>query len=126
MKPIHPQSLYRPEYDQAVIEHLREGRSLTSFAGSIGVSRNTLDFWREEHESFREAVLVGKALCLAWWEDRALETARTGRGNAKLIVFALKNYGPHEFTDSKQIEHKGTAPTQVVQYYLPGNGREKT
>ncbi len=96
-------SKYKPEYCKAVIETMATGLSLTAFAGSIDVCRDTVNEWQRAHPEFSDAVKIGKAKRTAELErqflassDRAIVTAR---------IFALKNADPEEWREKQHIEH---------------------
>lgn len=77
-------TLYRPEYCEALVAHMREGLSYESFAGKIGVSRETLYAWEKAHDEFRDAKTVGEAASLRWWEALGRDGAR-GVGQEMLL-----------------------------------------
>jgi hypothetical protein len=52
---------YKPEYCDAVIEHMAEGASLTSFAASVGAARSTINEWMGIYEENRFALERGIA-----------------------------------------------------------------
>ncbi len=99
---------YDPKYCQAVIEHMAEGASLTSFAASVMCSRSTINEWMAANPEFSEAVKVGKALCATWWEKVSRTNAVEGGGNATLCIFGLKNMAPDEWREKQEIEHSGS------------------
>ena len=99
---------YKPEYCDAVIEHMKEGASLTSFAASINVSRSTITEWVNVHPEFSASVKAGKAHCAAWWEKVSRTNALEGGGNATLCIFGLKNMAPDEWREKQEIEHSGS------------------
>jgi len=98
---------YDPAYCDEVIEHCRDGASLTSFAASIAVARSTINEWMEHHAEFSEAVKVAKAVCASWWEKTARANARDGGGNATLCIFGLKNMAADDWRDKIETEHSG-------------------
>lgn len=98
---------YRPEYCDAVIEHMNTGASLTSFAASIDVARSSINEWIDTHYEFSEACRKGKAKCAAWWEKIARSNAEKGGGNAAIINFGLKNMGREDWRERHEIEHSG-------------------
>ena len=107
-------SKYKPEYCEAIVAHMAEGASATSFAASIGVARATITEWANEHPEFSVAVMRGKTVCAAWWEKIARINAATGSGNATLTVFGLKNMAPDDWHDKQEVEHSGgVAVTRV-------------
>lgn len=98
---------YDPAYCEQVIEHCRDGASLTSFAAEIGVARSSINEWMEHHPAFSEAVKVAKAVCAAWWEKTARANAVEGGGNATLCIFGLKNMAADDWRDKVETEHSG-------------------
>lgn len=47
--------VYNPDFHPALLEqHLKNGWSFYSFAGSSGVRNNTIQRWLHEHEEFRD------------------------------------------------------------------------
>ena len=102
---------FLPAYCKAVIEHMADGASITSFAAEIGVSRATINVWMAEHPEFLEAVTIAKAKAQAWWEKTARTLASTGTGNATMCVFSLKNLGADDFKDKREVEHSGGIDT---------------
>lgn len=113
MNPRGRPTSYKPEYCDAVVEHMAEGASLTSFAASVGVCRDTVTNWANEHQDFFVAVTRGKALCVAWWEKVNRNLAQTGQGNATACVFGLKNMGKDEWRDKQEVEHSGGLTTKL-------------
>lgn len=108
---------YQRKYCDAIVEHMREGASMTAFAAEIGVHRGTLNEWMGVHPEFSEAVKKGKATCAAWWEKRAREGALGAeQGNATLIIFGLKNMASDDWADTKkhEISGPGGGPVQTI------------
>lgn len=100
-------SKYDPAYCEAVIEHMRDGASLTSFAASIEVARSSINEWMEQHPEFSEAVKRGKALCAAWWERIARSGATGGNANPTLCIFGLKNMAADDWREISRQEQTG-------------------
>lgn len=102
-------SKYDPAYCERIVEHMKEGASVLSFAAELGVSRATINVWAEAHPDFLEALNAGKAACGAWWEARGREVAQNGGGNgqATMITFGLKNMGRDDWADRQAHEHTG-------------------
>ena len=122
-------TLYRPEYCEMLVAHMKGGLSFECFAAVIDVHPDTVYEWVKVHESFSEAKRVGKIHERLFWERLArggaagqlkrtakTVTHRDGRvevteeptnANAALIIFALKNKFPKEWRDRKDLEISG-------------------
>lgn len=113
--PVGRPSDYRPEYCEQVIAVMREGMSLTAFAGGIGVSRATINNWMQQKPEFLEAVNVGKASAAAWYNLQAKKLVEEGGSSAQstLIVFGLKNMDRDEWKEKQEFEHSGTVQHKV-------------
>lgn len=96
-------SKYKPEYCDAVIAWLKEGKTIASFAASIGVARMTAFTWTKDYPEFGEAVEVAKTASQAWWEDRLIDLADNGKGNAAAIIFGLKNRGAEDWREKVEV-----------------------
>lgn len=109
-RPTGRPTLYRPEYCDRVIEFCTDGKSLTAFAGEIGVGRRTISLWRTAHAEFDDACEVAKARACAWYEEqlRKVASGEGGPGAATAACFGVKNFGGEDFTDRRQLEHVGS------------------
>lgn len=107
---------YKPDYCDAIIEHMKDGASMASFAASIGVCRATLNVWAGEHPDFLEAIKRGKAACASWWEERLRTIASAGGTSAQATasIFGLKNMAADDWRDNKQLEHSGPDGGPIV------------
>lgn len=118
-KQVGRPSKYDPSYCEQIVEHMRDGASVLSFAASIGVARSTIQEWEKQHPAFLVAVTRAKAACAAWWEEQARKVAANGGGNGQstMIVFGLKNMGRDEWSDTTRITGgdpaAGDKPVQV-------------
>lgn len=66
-------SKYKPEYCQLIIEHMEKGYSLESFGAIAEVCKDTLFEWQKVHPEFKEAVDIGYAKSLLWWEKAGMQ-----------------------------------------------------
>lgn len=130
MGPGRPSS-YKPEYCQTLIEHMASGLSFESFAGKIGVDRDTLYEWTKVHPEFSDAKKKGTEACLFWWEQQGVfglysETTREGRSvttrsmNAAVWIFNMKARFRGEWRDAdkpdiidQQAAQSKAAPQKV-------------
>ena len=100
-------TVYTEEMGETVIEHMRQGYSLTAASGKLGVSRQTVYRWATEKPEFNDALEVARAATAAWWEDRGREIAQGGEGNPTLTIFGLKNRVADEWREKSALEHSG-------------------
>lgn len=98
---------YDPAYCDQVIEFLRDGYSVAAFAGHIGKAASTVELWRKVHPEFSEAVKIGQAGAVLWWENRARAVARGEDGNPTAVIFGLKNRAPDQWRDKTEQEVSG-------------------
>lgn len=96
-------SLYNPAYCEAIVAHMADGASVSSFAAEIDVARSTINKWAEDHEEFSEALSRAKAKCAAWWEKVGRQLASTGEGNASMVIFGLKNMGKDDWQEKQLV-----------------------
>ncbi len=96
---------YKPEYCDALIVHLTGGLSFESYAGVIGVSRDSLYEWAKRHRAFSDAKKIGEMRGLLWWETiskaamlgKPVKDRNTGEMyefknfNTTVWVFCMKN-----------------------------------
>ena len=109
---------YDPAYCEQVVEHMKDGASLTSFAAEIGVCRDTISEWGSVHAEFSAAVKRGKAVCAAWWEQIARRGAQGGDANPTLCIFGLKNMAADDWRDKVENEHSGAVTINKVERVL--------
>jgi hypothetical protein len=100
-------TLYDEAYCDAVVEFLKDGYSLTAFAGSIGVCRATVFNWMEDHPEFLDSVKRGQAAATLWWEKANRTLAIENKGNATACIFGLKNRATEDWRDVKATEISG-------------------
>lgn len=67
---------YKPEYCEMVIEHMRTGKSLNSFAASLRTHRSVLYKWMDQFSEFRDACQTAQALSQEWFEDFAAQAMK--------------------------------------------------
>jgi transposase-like protein len=129
MKAKHPggrPTSYRPEFCQRVVALMAEGRSLEGCAALLGVHPDSLYEWQKVHPEFSEAVRAGRAAATTFWENRLLDVANGGSGNAQAIQWALRNRsraasGWHH--DSQKFEHSGPDGAPVAIEASASSGR---
>ena len=107
-------SKYSEAYCNEVIECLAEGHSVSAFAGRVGVTRSTVYKWAEDFPDFAEALKIGQAKAVEFWEKILVKVARDGGGNATAVIFALKNRANDDWADKVQTEHTGKVQVSIA------------
>lgn len=106
---------YKPEYCEAVIEHMAQGDPLETFGATIDVSKMTLYNWIKKHPEFAESVEIGKVHCYKWWFTlgKGMATGKL-KGNPTPWVFTMKNiFGWLDAIESKtNVDIKGIVFTK--------------
>lgn len=95
---------YKPEYCQMVIDHMAEGLSFESFAGAIGVSKQTLYDWAERNKEFLDAKKTAFEKSRLFWEKVGINIAKTGEGNATAFIFNMKNRFSEDWSDKTKSD----------------------
>jgi hypothetical protein len=112
-------TLYAPEIGRRLSETMAEGFSLEAAAASVGLSPRVVFDWQNRHPEFLQAVEDGRQQALLFWERKAIAMAEGARGNAQLIILALKNRSraASGWHDAQRLEHTGGdgGPVQVQQ-----------
>jgi hypothetical protein len=119
---------YTEAYCTQLITHMEEGLSFESFAGAIGVCKQTLYNWIEQYPEFLDAKKAGFEKSRLTWERIGLKIAKNGEGNPTAFIFNMKNRFKDEWKDKVETgftdgEGKDVSPVQI---YIPDNGRDKT
>jgi len=82
---------YDARYCSALIDCLSLGHTLAAFAAETSVPRAILLAWAKAYPDFADALRIGQAKAVAFWERVLADIARSGKGNATAAIFALKN-----------------------------------
>lgn len=84
---------YKKEYCQQLIEHMGQGLSFESFAGTISVTDRVLYNWLDKHPDFLQAQKIGKHKCMIFWEKIGVAGAagKIQNFNAATWIFNMKN-----------------------------------
>lgn len=98
---------YKQAYCNEVKDHLAEGFTLASWAGTIGICRATAYNWSHNNPDFLDAIKIGRAKGQLVWEKRLANQALTNAGNTASIIFAMKNLYQDDWADKIVNEHTG-------------------
>jgi transposase len=80
---------------------MSHGYSLTAAAGAIGLSRELVYRWSDEHPDFNDAVEIGKCARVYSLERDLLYAPNATVVRAR--IFALRNAAPHEWQDNPEV-----------------------
>lgn len=105
---------YRGEYCQMLIDHMgKQGLSFESFAGVIGVTRDTLYQWERKYKAFSDAKRHGLDANLLFWE-KAGTAGMAGKlpgFNAACWNINMKNR--HDWREKKDVELSGAVSVNL-------------
>lgn len=100
-------TLYDSAYCDRVIELGREGKSLVQIAVSLGVVRQTIRNWADEHPEFLAALTRAREESQAWWEDQGQAGLAAQGFNASLWGKNVSCRFPDDWTDKSKQEVSG-------------------
>lgn len=100
---------YDPAMCEAVIECGGQGMTLAEMAHELGISRDTLNEWRDSRPEFSAAVKDGLGAAQAWWEKQGRIATFGGiEGyNATSYIFQMKNRFSEDWRDKQDRELTG-------------------
>lgn len=96
---------YKPEFCEQIIEHSKQGLSIESFGGVVGVSKRTIYTWCETHEDFLHACQEASEHSRLFWEKMGVQGAKGELVGFKdrAWIFNMKN----RFAWKDRLEHSG-------------------
>jgi hypothetical protein len=96
---------YTPVLGGEILSLMSEGLSLAAAAAELGFHRQRVYEWTERYPDFADTVKLAQAKRQAFLERRLL-SADDGPVVTSTI-FALKNAGPDDWRDKREVEHSG-------------------
>lgn len=86
-------TLYKVEYCDALIEHMKAGLSFEAFGAVAHVGRRTLFDWLAAFPDFQAAKEIGESHSLIVWEKegQAIVKHGGGPGSAAVWIFNMRN-----------------------------------
>lgn len=97
---------YTPELGDKILELMTTGLSLAAAAAECDVHRQRVYEWADRYPEFADTVKLAMGKRQVFLERR-LMTADAGPVVTSTI-FALKNAGPEDWRDRREVEHSGT------------------
>jgi DNA-binding transcriptional regulator YiaG len=106
-------SKYKPEYCLQVVEFMSSGLSLTAFAASVDVSRETIEEWKRKHPEFSESCARAMAKAQAWFERKFNDNLSNREFQANACLTAMKARFT-EFREASRVELSGSVTVSGV------------
>jgi transcriptional regulator with XRE-family HTH domain len=131
-------TLYESRFCDLLIEHMSKGLSYESFAGFIGVSKQTIYDWEKANPEFLDAKNIGTEKARLWWEQKAAdylintdETIRDSEGNmttkrtslnSTVWIFNMKNRFKEDWKDRHDVTQTNFEGIRVISGDDPPEG----
>lgn len=101
---------FRPEYCQALIDHMAKGYSIGTFGFTVGVSKGCVDAWLKKFPAFADAFELGTQARQYLFEGFA-KAASSGETKASTaLIYSLQNYFPEYY----KKEDRGNGATVIM------------
>lgn len=113
-----PESHFREEYCDLLVDHMARGHSFESFGSVVNKSRKTLYKWVDKFETFSEAKEIGTLKSLEFFEKLGM-AAMAGRikgFQAAVYIFTMKNR--HGWRDQLDLTADTTIKTVTLNYTI--------
>lgn len=108
-------SSYKPEYCQALIDHMSQGLSFDTFGATIGVSRDVIYKWCNVHEEFFQAKKIAMDKCQLWWEQEGIRSLGFKFYQSAIWIMNMKaRFG---WSDKVEVQVSGDEEKPVMLKY---------
>lgn len=107
-------SKYSSEYCERAIEYGKAGKSVTWIAAELGIGRETLYRWTEEHPEFRDAINRAQEYAQQWWEDAGQRGMETPGFSAPIWSRSMAARFPKDWRENKGVELSGAVQIESV------------
>ena len=98
---------YKPEYCQRVVELGAQGNSPLQIAAELGVLRENLYNWADQHPDFFTAFTKAKELSQKWWEDAGKAGVFAEKFNSQVWKFTMANRFKNDWAERRVQEVSG-------------------
>lgn len=95
---------YRPEMCKQIEELMKDGKSITSAAYEMGLSKTTVFRWAQENPEFRDALDRARLSSQAWWEEKGHNSLDKSCFQSNLWNFNMKNRFKTDWKDKQEVE----------------------
>lgn len=122
-RPVGRPTKYRPEYCEQVVDLGAQGHSLNSIAYLLGVLRQNLYDWADQHEEFSSALQKAKLAEQHWWEEAGRSGMFMDKFNAAVWKTSMQARFRDQYTERKitEITGDGGGPVQIQPVRLEVN-----
>ena len=96
---------FTPILGEEILELMASGLSLAASAAELGVHRQRVYEWMDRHPQFADTVKLAQGKRQLFLERRLLSAAEGPVVTS--TIFALKNAGPEDWRDKREVEHTG-------------------
>jgi hypothetical protein len=108
-------SRYKPEYCEALLDHFRGGGTASTFGGTVGVTRRTVDNWKEQFPEFAEAADIGEQIHVFQCEKEHWKLAKEGAKTGAL-EYRMQNMGKNAWrrVQVNEVSGPGGSPLETI------------
>lgn len=122
-------TIYEQRFCDLLIDHMEKGFSYESFAGLVGVSKQTIYDWEKANPEFLDSKKIGVEKSRLFWETQGIEgiyttetfeqdengSRSTKRAlNSPVWIFNMKNRFKDEWKDKQETELSGSVGTVIL------------
>ena len=123
-------TIYKQEFCDLLIDHMEKGYSYESFAGLLGVSKQTIYDWEKANPEFLDAKKRATEKSRLFWEKVGIEnivnieTMEKGESgnftavkkslNSAAWIFNMKNRFKDDWKDKHENEFSGSIGTVIM------------
>lgn len=100
---------FTPTLGEEILTLMASGLSLAASAAELGIHRQRVYEWMDRHPEFADTVKLAQAKRQLFLERRLL--AADAGPVVTSTIFALKNAGPEDWRDKREVEHSGGIET---------------
>lgn len=96
---------YQPEFCDRIIDLGTQGMGICEIAVELGVVRQTIYSWKDQHSEFLDAFTRAREKSQAWWERQGREGLSSREFNHGLWKLNMVNRFPKDWSDKQKVEH---------------------
>lgn len=117
---------YKPEYCQALVDHMAEGNTFASFAANLRVNRASLYVWLQKHKAFAQARDLGEPMMEAYLVrmGKMIATGQLRRLKSEKVMVDEKGQPMRDPQTGKWLmerEYEGTSGNSTAWIFMMKN-----